>query len=127
MELFYNNRKEWVDAGIESSKELELIEPRLEVLAKFLKCEVLELKFAGPEEYAGEMDLTDPKNLDLYSEYIGIFDEFKEKLFKTKEITHDITHDISDKINFDYVKVYCMNDKTYIYIYECGYESITTT
>ena len=122
MELFQNIKKDWVETDKIASKEDGLQKPRYEVLAEFFGCKAEELKFAGPEEFASDIGMSELENLDECSKYVDLFNEYSARLAKTKEIEHEL----EDSIGFDHVKVYYMEGKMHVCIYESGYESIIT-
>ena len=126
MELFYNNKVEWIKADVENSYDCDLEKPSLEILAEFFNCEVISLKFAGPEEFAEGLDLKiedEGQMLDACVEYIVLFNDFKEKLFESEEVENDIY----DRLEYETVNAFELEDKIYVYVTEKGYESIITS
>ena len=123
MELFYSNQDSWIEVDKESSEEWGLKEPCFSILAEFLDCEVNELKFAGPEEFASTVkNLSDEFSIRKVTEYIKEYNKFRDSVFQGNEMNVDL----KKLLPVWSVSVYKYEDKEYIHLYETGYECIIT-
>jgi len=112
IKLFITVDPKWVELDKKLSKDCELDEATFETYARYLGCEVKDLKFAGLEEHGDRPG---------YNELYDSFEDGIELMYQNKELK--VKSNMFDNLCYQSIFGYeCYDGQRYVEVIDRGYK-----